>query len=127
MLILGGIFMEQDIDLGIDYGAIGRRLKTARINKGMKQDEIANILDTSQSYVSAIETGEKKLGLATFIKLCRIYDVSLDYVLFDNLPMKQTLNPDFDEVVSDCNEKERRFLLLLIKEAKEIARRELKY
>ena len=52
--------------------------------------------------------------------------ISCDCILFNNLPLRQPINPDFDEVVSDCNEKERRFLLLLMKEAKEIARRELK-
>ena len=118
--------MEPEIDLGIDYEAIGRRLRTARQQKGLTQYDIADILDTTQSYVSGIERGINKPGLATFIRLCRIYEASFDYILFDNLPLKQSLTPDFDEVVSDCNEKERRFLLLLMKEAKEIARRELK-
>lgn len=118
--------MNYEIDLGIDYKAIGKRLKVARQNRDMTQDCIADILDTTQSYISGIERGLNKPGLATLIKLCRIYEVSFDYILFDNIPnINKNLNQDFDEVLSDCNEKERRFLLLLMKEAKEIARREL--
>ena len=120
-----GGFMIQEIDLGIDYKAIGKRLKAARTTKGMKQEDVANILDTTQSYISGIENGANKPGLATLIKLCRIYEVSFDYILLDNLPhLKKSLNPDFDDILSDCTENERVFLLLLLKEAKLLARQQ---
>lgn len=121
----GSVFMVQEVDLGIDYKAVGARLRTARLNKNIKQEEIADILNTTQGFISTMETGYKKPSLTTLIKLCRIYEVSFDYILLDNLPhLKQSLNPDFDEILSDCNEKERVFLLLLLKEAKLLARQQ---
>lgn len=117
--------MIQEVDLGIDYKAIGARLRVSRLKKNIKQEEVANLLDTTQSFISSMETGYKKPSLNTLIKLCRIYEISFDSILFDNLPhLKQSLNPDFDEILSDCNENERVFLLLLLKEAKILARKQ---
>ena len=126
--------MLEEIDLGIDYKAIGNRLRETRIRKNIKQEEVADLFDTTQSFItvesgfdciSKIETGYSKPSLSTLIKLCKIYEVSFDYIIFDNLDhIKQSLNPDFDEILSDCNEKERVFLLLLLKEAKLLARKQ---
>ena len=117
--------MLQEIDLGIDYKAIGNRLRETRIRKNIKQEEVADLFDTTQSFISKIETGYSKPSLSTLIKLCKIYEVSFDYIIFDNLDhIKQSLNTDFDEILSDCNEKERVFLLLLLKEAKLLARKQ---
>lgn len=117
--------MIQEVDLGINYKAIGARLRAARLKKDINQEEVANLLDSTQSLVSNIETGYKKPSLSIFIKLCQIYEVSFDSILLDNLPhLIQSLNPDFDEILSDCNEKERVFLLLLLKEAKLLARQQ---
>ena len=121
----GSVFMLEEIDLGIDYKAIGNRLRETRIRKNIKQEEVADLFDTTQSFISKIETGYSKPSLSTLIKLCKIYEVSFDYIIFDNLDhIKQSLNPDFDEILSDCNEKERVFLLLLLKEAKLLARKQ---
>ena len=117
--------MLEEIDLGIDYKAIGNRLRETRIRKNRKQEEVADLFDTTQSFISKIETGYSKPSLSTLIKLCKIYEVSFDYIIFDNLDhIKQSLNPDFDEILSDCTENERVFLLLLLKEAKLLARQQ---
>ena len=117
--------MLQEIYLGIDYKAIGKRLREARIRKNIKQEEIADLFNSTQSFVSKIETGYSKPSLSTLIRLCKLYEVSFDYILYDNLDhIKQSLNPDFDEILSDCSENERVFLLLLLKEAKLLARQQ---
>lgn len=118
-------FVIQEVDLDIDYKAIGARLRAARLKKDINQEEVANLLDSTQSLISNIETGYKKPSLSILIKLCRIYEVSFDSILLDNLPhLKQSLTSDFDDIVSDCNENERIFLLLLLKEAKILTRKQ---
>ena len=98
--------MLEEIDLGIDYKAIGNRLRETRIRKNIKQEEVADLFDTTQSFISKIETGYSKPSLSTLIKLCKIYEVSFDYIIFDNLDhIKQSLNPDFDEIYNRLNKK----------------------
>lgn len=50
-------------------------LISARVAKGLTQAELAERLDRPQSYVSKVETGERRLDVVEMIYLCREIDV----------------------------------------------------
>ena len=58
-------------------------LKKLRTEKELKQIEIAEKLDMSQTYYNLIENGErqKDLDLSLVIKLAKIFGVSVDYII----------------------------------------------
>ena len=58
-------------------------LKKLRAEKELKQIEIAEKLDMSQTYYNLIENGErqKDLDLSLVIKLAKIFGVSVDYII----------------------------------------------
>lgn len=58
-----------------------QRIKDLREDKDIKQDTIAKILGTTQSYYSQYELGKRQLLINHLIKLCVYYDVSADYIL----------------------------------------------
>ena len=64
-----------------DYKEIIKRLKIARIEAGFAQQEIAEKLDKPQSYVSKIESGERRLDVAEMKKLAQIYKKPSSYFL----------------------------------------------
>lgn len=49
--------------MAVDYKLIGERLKKARLEKGMTQDNLAESLNVSIAYLSRIETGTTKVNL----------------------------------------------------------------
>ena len=60
----------------IDYSAIGRRIKTARLSCGMTQEKLAEQTGLSLPHISNIETGHTKLSLPTMVEIANALSVS---------------------------------------------------
>ncbi len=57
------------------------RLKGLRENKDLKQEEIAKILNITQSAYSYYEIGKRQIPSDALIKLALFYNTSVDYLL----------------------------------------------
>jgi len=64
-----------------DYKEIINRLKQARIDAGLSQQAVADKFNKPQSYVSKIESGERRLDVAEIKKFAAIYNKLADYFL----------------------------------------------
>ena len=64
-----------------EYKEIIDRLKRARIDSGLTQQGVAKKLGRPQSYISKIESGERRLDVIEIKKLSEIYKKSVDYFL----------------------------------------------
>ena len=58
-----------------------KRLKILRINAGLKQTDIADILGIQQTVYSRYERGFQTIPLNFLIKLADFYNTSTDYLL----------------------------------------------
>ena len=58
-----------------------KRLKILRINAGLKQTDIADILGIQQTVYSRYERGFQTIPLHFLIKLADFYNTSTDYIL----------------------------------------------
>lgn len=77
--------------LSIEFGRLnamhGKRIKELRIERGYTQQELADILHTSQKTISKYELESTDLNTAMIEKICKLFDVSSDYLLgIDDLP-----------------------------------------
>lgn len=57
------------------------RIKELREEEGLKQTELANMLNIKQNTYSQYETGAREIPIEILIKLSKIYGVSTDYIL----------------------------------------------
>ncbi len=57
------------------------RLKNLRIDHDKSQREIAELLQTEQSYYAKYENGHRPLPVERLRQLCEYYHVSADYIL----------------------------------------------
>ena len=62
--------------------AVGERLKESRRAAGYTQAQAAKIMNMTQQQYSRFENGIFELNYAQIIMLCKLYDISADY-LFD--------------------------------------------
>ena len=56
-------------------------LRELREDRNLNQVDIAKFLGTTQQVYSRYETGKYDIPLRHFIKLCKFYHVSADYIL----------------------------------------------
>ncbi len=68
--------MEQNIK-----DIFGQRLKESRKLSGKTQSEVAKILHMTQQQYSRFENGVYELNYEQIVTLCKLYDVSSDYLL----------------------------------------------
>ena len=75
------------MEVEIDYLAIGKRIRTARLSKKVTQETLSNMIDVAPTYVSSIENGHTKLSLATLLGIAQSLDTTVDQLLYDNTPV----------------------------------------
>ena len=64
-----------------EYKNIIERLKIARLNAGLKQEDVASKLKKPQSYISKIERGERRVDAADLQELAKILKKDINYFL----------------------------------------------
>lgn len=71
------------------------RLKELRLDKGLKQSELANILMTTQATIGKYERGDLEPNLDFLKRLADFFEVSTDYLLGreDDFGVIQAKNP----------------------------------
>lgn len=63
---------------------LGKKLRNLRKECEMTQDDIAEVLDMSRTSFSKYENGASTPPLTTLRKLATIYNVPLDYLIYDD-------------------------------------------
>lgn len=64
-----------------DILSIGKRIKSARIDKGYTQVDLAKQLDLCPLFISELERDIRKPSVSTVIKLSEVLEVTTDYIL----------------------------------------------
>lgn len=77
---------------------VGKKLTAIRKEKGLNQQEVADIIGVSRGALSYWEKGERGIDIDSLYKLCAIYDVSIDYLI----GAKSTPETEFNyDIVND--------------------------
>jgi len=69
----------------MDYKRLGKRIREERQRLNLTQAKLAEAVDISDTYMGAIERGERNLTLDTLVRLvCRL-GVTVDFMLVDSV------------------------------------------
>ncbi len=89
--------------MALDYSVIGNRLKKARMNKHLTQEQLAESLDISVACLSRIECGKYKISLSRLEEICGLIDVKMSYVLDGtSASSADYLVEDFSTLLKNC-------------------------
>lgn len=67
------------------YESIGKNIRKYRLEKKLRQEDLAERAGLSTNYIGMVERGEKIPALETFITILNILEVSADVILADVL------------------------------------------
>lgn len=95
----------------IDYQALGVRIRLARKNVQMTQEQLAEACFLSSAHIGHIERGTRIPSLDTILKISHTLNVSLDWLLLDEqCTVDQTLLAVCSIMKGKSKEKTRRFI-----------------
>ncbi len=69
----------------MDYIQLGKRIREERLRLNLTQAQLAEAIDISNTYMGAIERGERSLTLDTLVRLVNRLGVTVDYLLSDSV------------------------------------------
>lgn len=67
--------------MGFEQGAYGARIKQLRIGKDLTQEQLAERVRVTRTYIAKIENGSQVGPLELAIELADLFEVSLNYLL----------------------------------------------
>lgn len=89
--------------MDINYSIIGSRIKKIRKNKKITQENLAEIIDVSVSYISRVERGTTKINLKRLLEICAVLEISAGEIL-DGISSNSTsyLHSDLNDLLKNC-------------------------
>lgn len=109
----------------LDYKAIGKRIKIARIKADLTQERLAEMVEISPTHMSNIETGITRVSLTAIVSLANALSVTVDDLLCDSVvKSKVQFEKDIAGILADCDEYEIRMVKDMAQALKETLRRD---
>lgn len=117
------------MEVTVNYENVGNKIRERRNFLKVTQENLANDINVSASFISDIENGRRKMSLETMIKISIALKTSLDYFILDNVKdVKLKNNIKYDElknILGTVDEKkESVFLDFAINSAKFLSNKE---
>lgn len=75
----------------MDRIALGKRLREERIQCGMTQEQVAESINVSTTYVGLVERGERSVTLEKLALLAQCFHVTIDFLLQDSIAPTDTM------------------------------------
>lgn len=87
------------MEVTVNYENVGNKIRERRNFLKVTQENLANDINVSASFISDIENGRRKMSLETMIKISIALKTSLDYFVLDNVKdVKLKNNIKYDEL-----------------------------
>jgi len=98
----------------MDYKKLGNRIREERKRLNLTQAKLAEDINISDTYMGAIERGERSLTLDTLVRLVNRLGVTVDYLLSDSVNDNDSnIIEQFKQII-DCQSLERKQMAINI-------------
>ena len=91
--------------------SFGTVLKNARMDKGLTQAELAEILDISLSYLKDLERFRNNPSYTIFEKVVRYFNLSADTIIYPELNLTNSTYQQIIHLLKQCDESQLQVIL----------------
>ena len=105
-----------DYKYKVDYPMIARRIKAARKQAGLTQEQLAEQIDISTNAVAKLENNLMTASLQTLVNIANVLGVGMDYLLCQRCPASQENSIDafLDGLIDGLSQRDKEFLTHVI-------------
>ncbi len=104
----------------MDLYCLGNRIRKTRMNCGITQEKLAEMVDISTNFMSLIENG-RNMSVETLVKIADALGVTVDYLLSDTMEVQgDKIMNQIAQNLSTLSDDEKLFFLNVIKQYKNI-------
>lgn len=99
----------------IDYAQLGLKIKEIRTNKGLTQDNLAEMVSCNTSHISNIENNHTKVSLNVLLSIANSLNTTIDFLLsnqYDNSSL--ALDNEIIRAIKDFSTEKKEKLLKMI-------------
>lgn len=95
---------------------IGKKLQEYRLKNNLTQSQAAEFVDLEPKHISQIERGISKGSIDTLLKLCNIYKITPDMILYELLDDDvKKMNSIYEEDFKKLSVRDKEMILHMIK------------
>jgi transcriptional regulator with XRE-family HTH domain len=88
----------------MDFSQLGKRIRAARLSKGLTQEQLSELISCSSTHISHIENASTSLSMSTFMEIVNALQTTPDKLLCDNVYQSVgVLTDELSAVFSDAN------------------------
>lgn len=99
---------------------LGEKIRQTRMNCGITQEKLAEMVDISTNFMSLIENG-RNMSVETLVKIADALGVTVDYLLSDTMEVQSDkIMTQIAQNLSTLSDDEKLFFLNVIKQYKNI-------
>lgn len=94
----------------LDFAAIGQNMKNLRKQRGITQEQLADMTGLSKVHISNMENANTKVSLSAIVKIAVALKTSVDQILgMCELPKDYTV--EIDEIMDGCDDSHARVMI----------------
>lgn len=100
----------------MNQNALGQRIRQERQKLHLTQEQLAEKINVSTTYIGFIERGERSITLSKLTLLANVLGVSIDYLLSDTLTVASSSNEKlWVQLLSSATEEEQKLIIDMAK------------
>ena len=107
--------------MALNYADVGKHIKEKRLDKGLSQVDLGDIVRVNSEHISRIETGKKPVTLDLLVLIANALDTSADDLLVDSLDVSSSsVGQELHAILQDCHPAKKEMLIEILKFMKDL-------